>query len=93
MRHEARVDEDVVEEPTDHPGPTLLRHLLHLVAAPVDHEHDARGVGEVLLQLTTSQNTRTHTCERRDVRGSPRACPPPSSSRAPQRRRTKRRSP
>lgn len=86
MRHEARVDEDVVEEPIRHLGQTLLRNLLHRVAAPVDHEHDARGVGEVLLQLTTSQNTRTHTCERRDVRGSPRACPPPSSSRAPQRR-------
>lgn len=86
MRHEARVDEDVVEEPTDHPTQTLLRSLLHLVPTPVDHEHDPRGVGEVPLQLTTSQNARTHTCEQRDVRGSPRASPPPSSSRAARRR-------
>lgn len=67
-----RIHEDVVEVPLNHSHPLQrLRHLLHVIRRTIDHEHNGRGLREVLVQLATPlQSTVECTRGGRDGQGS-----------------------
>lgn len=54
VKDEGGVHKNVVQVSLLHQStPVLLRNLLHVIVGAIHHEHDARRLGEVLIQLST----------------------------------------